>query len=47
MLLISFPTLDSTALHGKIKSPSALLNFFLKRLSKSYNMEVKCQYKKC
>ena len=30
MLLISFPTLDSTALGGKIKGPSTLLNFFFK-----------------
>lgn len=28
MLLTSFPTLDSEALGGKIKSPSTLLNFF-------------------
>lgn len=31
-LLISFPTLDSKALSGKIKSPSTLLNFFKKHL---------------
>lgn len=46
LLWISFPTLDSKALSGKIKSPSTLLNFF-RRLSKSCNMEVKCQYEKC
>ena len=47
MLLISFPTLDSTALSGKIKGPSPLLLFFFKRLHKSCNVGVKCQDKKC
>lgn len=32
MLLISFPTLDSKALGGKIKSPKTLLIFFLNDL---------------